>query len=89
MAAQAKDVARITELTISVTATIKGSVSAMIKLRTPEPALALTLAVVAVTGVSAVMVAGALMLPRGRPRQQSADLALTEDDDSGHSPQRP
>jgi len=85
MGAQGKDVVRISELTASVAATpTKGNVSASINVRTPEPALAL--AVVAVIGVSAVI--GVAVMTSGLPRQQSAELALTADDDGGRSPQR-
>ena len=79
MKAQGKDVARISELTASlVAAPTKGSVSAAITLRTPEPALA----GVAVIGVIAVIGVTAVMLTWGPRRQQSAELALTDDDDS-------
>lgn len=80
MKTQGKDIARINEVTASVVATPTGRVSAAINLRTPEPALAL--AGVAVIGVIAVIGVGAVMLTWGPPRQQSAQLALTDDGDS-------
>ncbi len=67
------------ELTAWVVANpIQGSVSAAIKLRTPELGVALAGVGVAVIGVG--VIGGALMLTWRLQRQQGAEFALTDDD---------
>jgi hypothetical protein len=81
MEAQHKVVDRLHELTGSVTVSAKEGVAAAFNLSTPDPAVAL--AVVRVVGVTILAVVGisaVVMLTCGFPRQQSAALALVEDD---------
>lgn len=81
MEVQGMNVAPINELTAWVAANpLEGSVSAGINVSTSE--LVVALAVVALIGVAVIGVS-ALRQRRGLPRQQGAELALTEDDDGG------
>lgn len=82
MESQHKDVARLHELTGSVTASATEGVAATFNLSTPDPAVALAVVrVVGVTILGVVGVSAVVMLTCGFPRQQSAELALVQDDD--------
>jgi hypothetical protein len=92
MDAQHKDLAHIHELAGSLTASAKKGVTAAFRVSTSDPAVALEALKALRVGVFAiavgVSVSAAVILTWEHPRQKSAALALSQDDDDGHSPGR-